>query len=105
MRFKPCPIFNQEFFGSRLIVGTMFAGYGDQDRAHVCGLGLDPLGGEGDGRDSVGRYYNYPSPEWLAASYAAAASWTSLSSDTSEIKSFDAAPATMLHLTVRKSAA
>jgi SAM-dependent methyltransferase len=61
--------------------------------------------GEGDGRDSVGRYYNYPSPEWLQASYAAAASWTSLSSDTSEIKSFDAAPATMLHLTVRKSAA
>jgi SAM-dependent methyltransferase len=61
--------------------------------------------GEGDGRDSLGRYYNYPSPEWLAASYAAAASWISLSSDTSEIKSFDAAAATMLHLVVRKSAA
>jgi SAM-dependent methyltransferase len=61
--------------------------------------------GEGDGRDSLGRYYNYPSPEWLAASYAAAATWTLLSSDTSKIKSFDAAPATMLHLTVRKSAA
>jgi SAM-dependent methyltransferase len=61
--------------------------------------------GEGDGRDSLGRYYNYPSPDWLAASYAAAADWTSLSSDTSEIKSFDAAPATMLHLIVRKGAA
>jgi SAM-dependent methyltransferase len=61
--------------------------------------------GEGDGRDSLGRYYNYPSPEWLAASYAAAAAWTQLSSDTSEIKSFDTAPATMLHLMVRKGAA
>jgi SAM-dependent methyltransferase len=60
--------------------------------------------GDGAGRDSLGRYYNYPSPEWLQATYAAAADWTSLSSDTSEIKSFDAAPATMLHLTVRKSA-
>ena len=60
--------------------------------------------GEGDGRDSLGRYYNYPSPEWLAASYAAAADWISLSSDTSEIKSFDAAPATMLHLMMRKGA-
>jgi SAM-dependent methyltransferase len=60
--------------------------------------------GEGDGRDSLGRYYNYPSPAWLAASYAAAAGWTSLSTDTSEIKSFDAAPATMLHLMVRKGA-
>ena len=28
--------------------------------------------GEGDGRDSLGRYYNYPSPDWLHAAYAAA---------------------------------
>jgi SAM-dependent methyltransferase len=61
--------------------------------------------GEGDGRDSLGRYYNYPSPEWLAASYAAAAAWTQLSSDTGEGESFDTAPATMLHLMVRKGAA
>jgi len=61
--------------------------------------------GDGDGRDSVGRYYNYPSPEWLQATYAAAGDWTPFSSDTSEITSFDAAPATMLHLMVRKSAA
>src|SRR5579872_2783461 len=27
--------------------------------------------GESDGRDSLGRYYNYPSPEWLEATYAA----------------------------------
>jgi len=60
--------------------------------------------GEGDGRDNLGRYYNYPSPEWLQATYAAAGAWSSISSDISEIKSFDETPATMLHLIVRKAA-
>ena len=60
--------------------------------------------GEGDGRDSLGRYYNYASPEWLQATYAEAGTWTPVSSGTSEIKSFDDAPATMLHLVVRKAA-
>jgi SAM-dependent methyltransferase len=58
--------------------------------------------GEGDGRDSLGRYYNYPSPEWLQATYAAAGEWSPVSSETSEIKSFDETPATMLHLVVKK---
>ena len=58
--------------------------------------------GEGDGRDSLGRYYNYVSADWLGAAYAAAGPWQRLSSDTSEIKSFDEAPATMLHLVMRK---
>ena len=61
--------------------------------------------GNGDGRDSLGRYYNYPTVQWLQSAYAAAGPWTSLASDTSEIKSFDEAPATMLHLIVRKLAA
>jgi SAM-dependent methyltransferase len=61
--------------------------------------------GESDGRDNLGRYYNYPSPEWLQTTYAAAGPWDSLSSDSSVIKSFDETPANMLHLTVRKSAA
>jgi SAM-dependent methyltransferase len=60
--------------------------------------------GEDDGRDNLGRYYNYPSPEWLQATYAAAGAWHSVSSGTSEIKGFDEAPATMLHLVVRKGA-
>ena len=59
--------------------------------------------GEGDGRDSLGRYYNYPSPEWLEATYAAAGPWQKVKTDTSVIKSFDEAPATMLHVVVRKS--
>jgi hypothetical protein len=60
--------------------------------------------GHGDGRDSIGRYYNYPEADWLAATYAASGAWTQVSSDTSEIKSFDEAPATMLHIVVRKGA-
>jgi SAM-dependent methyltransferase len=61
--------------------------------------------GEGEGRDNLGRYYNYPSPEWLQATYAAAGAWDQLASDTSVIQSFDQTPANMLHLVVRKSAA
>ena len=61
--------------------------------------------GSHDGRDSLGRYYNYPSPEWLQSTYAAAGQWELLTSDTSVIESFDETPANMLHLVVRKVAA
>jgi SAM-dependent methyltransferase len=61
--------------------------------------------GEGDGRDNLGRYYNYPSPDWLQATYAAAGKWDPLTSGTSVIQSFDQTPANMLHLVVRKTAA
>ena len=59
--------------------------------------------GEGDGRDSLGRYYNYGSPEWLEATYANAGPWITLSSDRNVIQSFDETPANMLHLVVRKA--
>jgi SAM-dependent methyltransferase len=58
--------------------------------------------GENDGRDSLGRYYNYVSREWLEAAYARAGRWQFIATDTSEIKSFDGEPATMLHFMVRK---
>jgi SAM-dependent methyltransferase len=61
--------------------------------------------GDGDGRDTLGRYYNYPSPEWLQATYTAAGQWKSLTSDTSVSRGFDETPAKMLHLVVRKTAA
>jgi SAM-dependent methyltransferase len=61
--------------------------------------------GAGDGRDTLGRYYNYPSPQWLQATYASAGEWNTLTSDTSVIQSFDETPANMLHLVVRKTAA
>jgi SAM-dependent methyltransferase len=60
--------------------------------------------GSSDGRDNLGRYYNYPSPEWLQIAYTAAGAWDPLTSDTSVIQSFDQTPANMLHLVVRKSA-
>jgi SAM-dependent methyltransferase len=59
--------------------------------------------GEDDGRDSLGRYYNYVSPAWLETVYAEAGPWVTLSSDTSVIQSFDETPANMLHLVVRKA--
>jgi SAM-dependent methyltransferase len=59
--------------------------------------------GEGDGRDSLGRYYNYASPEWLEATYASAGPWITRSSDRNVIQSFDETPANMLHLVVRKA--
>src|SRR5579872_1619864 len=59
--------------------------------------------GSAEDRDSLGRYYNYPSQEWLDAAYAASGAWQMLKADTSEIKSFDETPATMLHLLVRKA--
>jgi SAM-dependent methyltransferase len=61
--------------------------------------------GEGGGRDNLGRYYNYPSSQWLEAAYAAAGAWSPVATDTSVVKSFDETPATMLHLVVRKIAA
>ena len=58
--------------------------------------------GDGDGRDSLGRYYNYVSADWLRATYAAAGPWQTISFETSEIKSFDGTPDTLLHLVMRK---
>jgi SAM-dependent methyltransferase len=59
--------------------------------------------GDHDGRDSLGRYYSYVSREWLEAAYAKAGQWQTVAIDTGEIKSFDGAPATMLHVMVRKA--
>jgi SAM-dependent methyltransferase len=61
--------------------------------------------GEDDGRDSLGRYYSYVSPDWLEATYVSAGPWITLSSDTSVIQSFDQTPANMLNLVVRKAGA
>jgi SAM-dependent methyltransferase len=61
------------------------------------------IGEGGDGRDKLGRYYNYPTLEWLDTAYAAAGPWQLLKSDTSEVTSFDETPATMRHLVMRKS--
>jgi SAM-dependent methyltransferase len=58
--------------------------------------------GDADGRDTLNRYYNYPSPDWLRATYANAGDWSSLSIETGEVTGFDNKPATMLFVTARK---
>ncbi|WBU27715.1 class I SAM-dependent methyltransferase [Rhodopseudomonas palustris] len=58
--------------------------------------------GEGEGRDKLARYYNYPSEEWLRARYAEAGTWASVAVETSEGKGFDQELAQFLHVSVRK---
>jgi SAM-dependent methyltransferase len=59
--------------------------------------------GEADGRDTLNRYYNYPSPDWLRATYAASGSWNSLTIETGEVRGFDNEQAAMLFVVARKS--
>ena len=58
--------------------------------------------GEADGRDTLNRYYNYPSSDWLRATYAEAGDWSELSIDTGEVKGFDDKPASMLFVIASK---
>ena len=58
--------------------------------------------GDGDGRDTLNRYYNYPSPEWLRDTYASAGSWMSLAIEKGEVRGFDGERAEMLFVLARK---
>jgi SAM-dependent methyltransferase len=58
--------------------------------------------GDADGRDTLNRYYNYPSPDWLRATYASAGNWDSLSIESGEVKGFDDKMASMLFVVARK---
>jgi SAM-dependent methyltransferase len=58
--------------------------------------------GDGDGRDTLNRYYNYPTEDWLRATYAQAGAWTDLSIETGEVRGFDDAMAEMLFVLARK---
>jgi 2-polyprenyl-3-methyl-5-hydroxy-6-metoxy-1,4-benzoquinol methylase len=58
--------------------------------------------GDVDGRDTLNRYYNYPSPDWLRATYSEAGNWSSLSIETGEVIGFDDKMATMLFVVARK---
>jgi SAM-dependent methyltransferase len=58
--------------------------------------------GDADGRDTLNRYYNYPSPDWLRATYASAGEWRSLSIESGEVKGFDDKMASMLFVLARK---
>ncbi len=58
--------------------------------------------GDGDGRDTLNRYYNYPTENWLRATYAQAGEWTDLSIESGEVRGFDDAMAEMLFVLARK---
>jgi SAM-dependent methyltransferase len=59
--------------------------------------------GEGHGRDTLNRYYNYPTEDWLRATYAQAGAWRDISIETGEVRGFDDAMAEMLFVLARKS--
>jgi SAM-dependent methyltransferase len=59
--------------------------------------------GADDGRDTLNRYYNYPTADWLRATYAEAGGWRELSIDTGEVRAFDDKMAEMLFVLARKS--
>lgn len=59
--------------------------------------------GDGDGRDTLDRYYNYPSQDWLRTTYAVAGSWSSLSIESGEVIGFDDKMASMLFVVAQKS--
>jgi SAM-dependent methyltransferase len=58
--------------------------------------------GETSGRDTLDRYYNYPSQDWLRAIYAEAGSWSSLSIERGEVRGFDDKIASMLFVVAQK---
>jgi SAM-dependent methyltransferase len=58
--------------------------------------------GDGDGRDTLNRYYNYPSQDWLRATYADAGNWNSLLIESGEVIGFDDKMASMLFVVARK---
>jgi SAM-dependent methyltransferase len=58
--------------------------------------------GDGDGRDGLDRYYNYPTEDWLRAIYAQSGAWRDLSIETGEVRGFDDAMAEMLFVLARK---
>ena len=58
--------------------------------------------GDGDGRDTLDRYYNYPTEDWLRATYAQSGAWGDLSIETGEVRGFDDAMAEMFFVLARK---
>lgn len=58
--------------------------------------------GEGEGRDNLGRYYNFPTRPALEAAYAQAGAWTSLTIEQAEGGGYDGVERTWLLVTAVK---
>jgi len=59
--------------------------------------------GDDDGRDTLDRYYNYPTEDWLRGTYAQAGDWKNLAIETGEVLGFDDAMAQMLFVLAYKT--
>ena len=59
--------------------------------------------GEEDVGDALDRYYNYPTEDWLRATYGEAGAWRDLSIETGKVRGFDDAMAEMLFVLARKA--
>lgn len=59
--------------------------------------------GGGEGRDQLGRYYNYPSADELRAHFAAAASWASLTLSERDGSGYDNQPTRWLWVHAQKA--
>jgi SAM-dependent methyltransferase len=58
--------------------------------------------GAGEGRDGLGRYYNFPDRDGLAAAYAKAGEWAGLVMESSRGKGYDGVETPWLHVQARK---
>ena len=56
----------------------------------------------GEGRDRLGRYYNYPSEEELRAFYAAAGTWSAVETETGEGRGYEGGESRFVMITLRK---
>jgi SAM-dependent methyltransferase len=59
--------------------------------------------GDGGDRDSLGRYYNFPSRARLEATYQQAGAWASVTMEEAPGSGYDGVPRTFLHVTAVKA--
>ncbi len=59
--------------------------------------------GEQEGRDQLGRFYNFPSADWIAAQYAAIPGWQIVETHTYQAGGFDNVTRDWIDLTLRKA--
>lgn len=57
----------------------------------------------GEGRDRLGRYYNYPSEAELRAYYAAAGEWSEMETETGEGRGYEGGESRFVIITLRKA--
>jgi SAM-dependent methyltransferase len=60
--------------------------------------------GDAEGHDALGRFYNYPSNEWLAETFNASQVWESVEITAEDGSAYDRLPTRWLHVMARKKA-